>query len=161
MQGRRKHSAQGKVIRPSHISSSIVKRLHATKNLLFAAMHDHDMDAEISAIRIRSVNQVEKAAKQLFQVVKDHNNPTIQEMLDISNVYCYRHAEDSSDEDLDDEINPSRFFLNINDHNYLYLPLNNKWIRYATSHYKTLKTTKVFATWDISTYVPIANHNYI
>ena len=71
-------------------------------------MHDHDMDAEISAIRVRSVNQVEKAAKQLFQVVKDHNNPTIQEMLDISNVYCYRHAEDSSDEDSDDEINPSR-----------------------------------------------------
>ena len=29
-------------------------------------------------------------------------------MLDISNVYCYRHAEDSSDEDSDDEINPSR-----------------------------------------------------
>ena len=78
------------------------------ENLLFAAMHDHDMDAEISAIRVRSVNQVEKAAKQLFQVVKDHNNPTIQEMLDISNVYCYRHAEDSSDEDSDDEINPSR-----------------------------------------------------
>ena len=30
-------------------------------------------------------------------------------MLDISNVYCYRHADDSCDEDSDDEINPSRF----------------------------------------------------
>ena len=65
------------------------------ENLLFAAMHGHDMDAEISAIWVRSVNQVEKAAKQLFQVVKGHNNPTIQEMLDM--------------EDSDDKINPSRF----------------------------------------------------
>ena len=72
-------------------------------------MHDHDMEAEISPIRVRNVNQVKKAAKQLFQVVKDHNNPTIQEMLDVSNVYCYRHADDSSDDDSDDEINPSRF----------------------------------------------------
>lgn len=76
-------------------------------------MHDRVMDAEISPIRVRSVNQVEKAAKQLFQVVKDHNNPTIQEMLDISNVYCYLHAEDSSDEDSDDEINTSRFPMDL------------------------------------------------
>ena len=79
------------------------------ENILFAAMHDHDMDAEISPVRVRIVSQVEKAAKQLFQVVKDHNNPTIQEMLDILNVYCYRHGEDSCDKDSDDEINPSRF----------------------------------------------------
>ena len=80
------------------------------ENLLFAAMHNHDTEPEISPIRVRSSNQIEKAAKQLFQVVKDHNNPTIQEMLDISNVYCYRNADGSSDdEDSEDEIHPTRF----------------------------------------------------
>ena len=64
---------------------------------------------KISPIQVRSSNQIEKAAKQLFQVVKDHNNPTIQEMLDISNVYCYRNADGSlDDEDSEDEIHPTR-----------------------------------------------------
>ena len=67
-------------------------------------MHNHDMEPEIAPIRVCSSNQIEKAAKQLFQVVKDHNNPTIQEMLDISNVYCYRNADGSSE----DEIHPTR-----------------------------------------------------
>ena len=109
MQGRRRAQRAGESY-PA-IAYFIIYRetVACNKNLLFAAMHDHDIDAEISPIRVRSVNQVEKAAKQLFQVLKDHNNPTIQEMLDISNVYCYRHAEDSCDEDSDDEINPSRF----------------------------------------------------
>ena len=79
------------------------------ENLLFAAMHNHDKEPKISPIRVHSSNQIEKAAKQLFQVVKDHNNPIIQEMLDISNVYCYRNADGSSDdEDSEDEIHPTR-----------------------------------------------------
>ena len=83
------------------------------ENLLFAAMHNHDMEPEISPIQVRSSNQIEKAAKQLFQVVKDHNNQTtIQEMLDISNVYCYRNADSSSDDkDSEDEIHPTRFLM--------------------------------------------------
>ena len=106
-------SSQAQRTRQSYpaIAYFVVYRETAACNeqLLFAAMHDHDMDAEISHIRVRSVDQVERAARQLFQVVKDHNNPTIQEMLDVSNVYCYGEADDSLDDDSDDEINPSRF----------------------------------------------------
>lgn len=47
---------------------------------------------------------METAARQLFQTVKDHNNDSIQDMVDISNIYCYRNVEDSSsDIDSDDE----------------------------------------------------------
>ena len=72
--------------------------------ILFSKVHNEDLDAEISPIRVRktttSNNEMEKAARQLFQAVKDHNNATIQEMLDVSNVYCYRScAETSSDDD--------------------------------------------------------------
>ena len=53
---------------------------------------------------------MENAARQLFQMVKDHNNKTVQEMLEVSNVYCYRHAGDSStDDDSDDEFYPTHF----------------------------------------------------
>ncbi len=58
----------------------------------------------ITPIRVRC-NQIETAAKQLFNVVKDHNNPKIQDMLDVSNMYCYRNAQDwssGSDQDEDD-----------------------------------------------------------
>lgn len=73
-----------------------------SEEILFSALHKEDMEPEITPIRVRS-NEMEKAAKQLFNVVKDHNNPTIQDMLDISNVYCYRNARDwSSDSDEDD-----------------------------------------------------------
>ena len=67
---------------------------------------------------------METAAKQLFQVVKDHNNGQIQEMLDVSNVHCYRDAESSSDTDDDDEFQPKHFptvpclFTLVNDDGY-------------------------------------------
>ena len=32
-------------------------------------------------------------------MVKDHNNAAIQEMLDVSKVYCFRHAQESSSSD--------------------------------------------------------------
>ena len=75
------------------------------------------MESDITAIRVRlqfplnaasSNREMETAARQLFNVVKDHNNATIQEMLDVSNVYCFRHAQESSssdsceEEDIDD-----------------------------------------------------------
>ena len=74
-------------------------------------------------MRNASNDQMETAAKQLFQVIKDHNNGQIQEMLDISNVHCYRDAESSSDTD-DDEFQPKHFptvpclFTLVNDDGY-------------------------------------------
>ena len=79
-----------------------------TEESIFAALHNEDMEPDISTIRVRanvnSNNDIETAARQLFNVVKDHNNITIQEMLDVSNVYCYDNAcESSSDADDDEE----------------------------------------------------------
>ena len=79
-----------------------------TEESIFAALHNEDMEPDISRIRVRanvnSNNDIETAARQLFNVVKDHNNITIQEMLDVSNVYCYENAcESSSDADDDEE----------------------------------------------------------
>ena len=74
-----------------------------SNEILFSALHKEDMEPDITPIQVRC-NQMETAAKQLFNVVKDHNNPTIQDMLDVSNVYCYRNARDwssGSDEDKD------------------------------------------------------------
>ena len=79
------------------------------ENILFSTIHNEELDAEVTRIRVRtssdSNNEMEKAAKRLFQVVKDHNNNTIQEMLHISNVYCYKNSEGtpSDDDEEDDE----------------------------------------------------------
>jgi hypothetical protein len=56
---------------------------------------------------------METAARQLFQVVKDHNNDSIQEMLNISNVYCYEQVDESTDEEgsEEQEITPTHFPL--------------------------------------------------
>ena len=47
---------------------------------LFSALHNNDVEPEISPIRVSTKNaldrQMETAARQLFQVVKDHNNET-------------------------------------------------------------------------------------
>ncbi len=70
---------------------------------------------------------METASKQLFQVVKDHNNREIQEMLDVSNVHCYRDAESSSDntdDDDEEDFEPKHFptvpclFTLVNDDGY-------------------------------------------
>jgi hypothetical protein len=55
-------------------------------------------------VRNAANNVLENAARQLFQTVKDHNNRNIQDMLDISNVYCYRNAHDSSTDEKNDEV---------------------------------------------------------
>ena len=75
---------------------------------IFAAEHNKDFEPDISRIRVRanvnSNNDIETAARQLFNVLKDHNSITIQEMLDVSNVYCYDNAcESLSDADDDEE----------------------------------------------------------
>ncbi|XP_028403921.1 uncharacterized protein LOC114526506 [Dendronephthya gigantea] len=92
------------------------------ENRLFSIIHNEDLDASVTPIRVRkssgSNNEMEKAAKQLFQVLKDHNNKSIQEMLQVSNVYCYRNSEgtpsdDDSDEDDDDGRLVSSYFPNV------------------------------------------------
>jgi hypothetical protein len=94
----------------------VVYRENAACNgaTLFSALHNNDVEPEISPIRVSTKNaldrQIETAARQLFQVVKDHNNETIQEMLDISNVYCYQHVVGTDEEDSEDEeITPTHF----------------------------------------------------
>ncbi|CAB3995433.1 sperm receptor for egg jelly-like [Paramuricea clavata] len=98
------------------IAYFVVYRENAACNgtTLFSALHNHDVEPEISPIRVRTKNvpdkQMETAARQLFQVVKDHNNEAIQEMLDVSNVYCYQNVVGSDEEDSEDEeIRPTHF----------------------------------------------------
>mgnify|MGYP002803952926 FL=1 len=79
------------------------------ENVLFTALHNEDVETELTPIRVRTKNatgnEMETAARQLFQVVKDHNNASIQEMLNSSNVYCYRNAGDTSrDDELDSDV---------------------------------------------------------
>ncbi|CAB4006757.1 Hypothetical predicted protein [Paramuricea clavata] len=46
-----------------------------------------------------------------LQVVKDHNNHSIQDIIDVSNMYCYRNASVSSSEveSEDEEFHPKHF----------------------------------------------------
>ena len=79
------------------------------ENVQFTALHNEDVETELTPIRVRTGTttgkEMETAARQLFQVVKDHNNASIQQMLDVSNVYCYRNAGDtSSDDELDSDV---------------------------------------------------------
>ena len=72
----------------------------------FAALHNQDVEPEINPIRVRkgADSDMETAARQLFQTVKDHKNESIQDMVDISNTYCYQNAAGLSDsEDEEDE----------------------------------------------------------
>jgi hypothetical protein len=92
------------------IAYFVVYKECATCNekILFSTIHNEELDAEVTRMRVRkssdSNNEMEKAAKQLFQVVKDHSNNTIQEMLQISNVYCYKNSEGTpSDDDEEDD----------------------------------------------------------
>ena len=74
--------------------------LHFTRNTLNRTLHQFEFDP----LHIRTSRE-EKAVKHLFNIMKDHNNATIQEMLDASNVYCYRNGQDwssDSDEEEDD-----------------------------------------------------------
>ena len=72
---------------------------------LFAALHNQDVKPEINSIRVRkgSNRGMETAARQLFQTVKDHNSVSIQDMVDISNIYHYRNAAGSSDSNSEDK----------------------------------------------------------
>ncbi|CAB4024379.1 Hypothetical predicted protein [Paramuricea clavata] len=103
-------------------SSPVMCEECATCNekILFSTTHDEELDAEVTRIRVRkssdSNNEMEKAAKQLFQVVKDHSNNTIQEMLQISNAYCYKNSEGTPSDDDEEDYEPkfvSNHFPNV------------------------------------------------
>ena len=93
------------------------------------ALHNQDLEPKIQPLKVRSGgnSEMETAAKQLFQTVKDHNK-TIIEMLDLSNVYCYENASDGSthedSDENDEEFHPKHFptvpcvFTLVNDNGY-------------------------------------------
>ena len=56
------------------------------ENKIFAALHNADMEPTIAKIRTRS------RGSSLLQVLKDHSNVTVQNLLETSNTYCYRRA---------------------------------------------------------------------
>ena len=56
-------------------------------------------------------HKIKRLRVQLFQCLKDHNNNSIREMLNVSNVYCYENAsggstDDDSDSEEIDEFHP-------------------------------------------------------
>ena len=65
---------------------------------IFAKLHNEEVEPDITPIRVRVSSgqnrQTQTAAKQLFQVIKDHNNEAVQEMFDSSD------DPDSDDEDI-------------------------------------------------------------
>ena len=82
----------------------------------FSILHNQDLEPQITPInvRIRGNGDMETAARQLFQVLKDPKNESIQDMVNESNTYCYEAACDSasevdSGEDSDDEFYPVHF----------------------------------------------------
>ena len=65
-----------------------VKQRHVSLRLV---LHCLRAERTVQLVRTRGKQDWETAARRLFQAVKDHN-PTMQEMVDVSNTYCYRNA---------------------------------------------------------------------
>ena len=67
---------------------------------LFRELHKRDVDVTISTIatRAKGSNAMEKAARQLIQVVKDHKNEMVLQMCEESNNACYATSAATSDE---------------------------------------------------------------
>ena len=75
------------------------------ENTFFSALHNQDVEPCIQPIRVRSKtgsSNMETAARQLFQTVKEHDNASITKMLYNSNVYCYENVSDTDDDDEDE-----------------------------------------------------------
>ena len=82
----------------------------------FSALHNLDLEPTITPLTVRKSdrNEMETVARHLFQCLKDHNNNSIWEMLNVSNVYCYENAsggftDDDSDSEEIDEFHQSTF----------------------------------------------------
>ena len=81
-------------------------------NTFFGALHNRDVEPFIQPIGVRSKagsSDMETAARQLFQTVKDHNNPTIKDMLHTSDIYCYENACDDDTDENDEEEDEDEF----------------------------------------------------
>ena len=82
----------------------------------FSALHNQDLEPTITPLTVRKSgrNEMETVARHLFQCLKDHNNNSIREMLNVSNVYCYENAsggstDDDSDSEEMDKFHPKHF----------------------------------------------------
>ena len=66
---------------------------------IYTLLHNQDTDANIHGITTRGNNScMETAARKLFQVVKDHNNQMILEMVLASNNFCIASCRTTSAE---------------------------------------------------------------
>ena len=73
------------------------------QNKIYQLFHNENMNAAIQGItsRVEKANdkKMEKYARQLFQVVKDHNNQFVTDMLNESNAYCLANCQESTSAD--------------------------------------------------------------
>ena len=65
------------------------------ENAIFATLHNADMEPTITKIHASS------AAATLLQVLKDHANTCVQNLVNASNTYCLARAMDELSEDED------------------------------------------------------------
>ena len=74
-----------------------------SEDTLFSAMHNADLEPSITPIttKLGRGDMAEKAARDLFQVVKDHDNDRMEEMFRTSNSYCYLQAREELVSDTD------------------------------------------------------------
>ena len=80
------------------------------ENKIFTLFHNEDTQVSIQAIATRAHKDpsqvMENASRQLFQVVKDHNNVRVMNMVNASNLYCLRNSALSESEDVDEPVRP-------------------------------------------------------
>ena len=62
------------------------------ENTIFAALNNADMEQTVAKIR------TESQASSLFQVLKDHSNETVDNLVATSNTYCYQRAMSEYDD---------------------------------------------------------------
>ena len=86
-----------------------------SKDAIFRALHDADMDPTISEIKTRHSasmhNYEDVAIKKLAQVVKDHDNRATMDLVRMSNTFCRTACRDHSNnrEDVRSVDRPTRY----------------------------------------------------
>ena len=63
---------------------------------IYTLLHNQDTEANVQPITTRASTSMESVARQLFQVVKDHKNPMVLEMVQASNQFCVANCRSSS-----------------------------------------------------------------
>ena len=66
---------------------------------IYTLLPNQDIEANVQPITTRASTSMESVAQQLFQVVKDHNNPMVLEMVQASNQFCVANCRSSSAEE--------------------------------------------------------------